>query len=121
MKYLILLIISITMLNGCTTMSDVMGSCGTAYPNYFSNYASCLQSTYNQEGAYPNSPTVQAFYSRLSMLNNRVNNGEISQDQARYYAYNAYMETIDVENRRREADRMELSNALKGMTLRGQN
>lgn len=82
-------------------MQTVMNGC--EFGQKFDDYVFCVKHTYQVEGAAPNSTSVRAFYANLDMINESYLNKNITQAQAKAYAYDAYLKTIHVDNARMQS------------------
>lgn len=78
-------------------MSRAMSQCDSVQK--FSDYASCIRSTYDKQGRYPNDAVIKAFYANLDEINEAFKNGKLTEAQARSAAYNAYLKTVDASNK----------------------
>jgi len=107
-----LVLIFVLMLSGCgTMMEDVMRSCNRG--QNFDAYVSCIKYTYNKEGTHPDSSAVRAFYSNLDMISEAYRANKITDAQAKSYAYDAFMRTIQASNDRSDAAFMKYMGAMQ--------
>ncbi len=87
-------------LGGCVsgmTMSKVMSQCDDSQK--FNTYASCIRTTYDKQGRYPNDAVVRAFYANLNEISEGYKAGKLTDAQAKSAAYNAYLNTVEASNR----------------------
>ena len=89
-------------LAGCgAMMQDVMADCDRGQD--FNAYAKCVKSTYNQTGNRPDATAVKAFYSHLDSISEAYVAKQITNAQAKSYAYDAFMKTVQAGNDRTDA------------------
>lgn len=109
-------------LSGCADMpmSRVMARCdiGNNIEN-FSNYAYCLKATYSREGNAPNAPSVRAFYSYIDVITEKYQQRQITNAEAKSYAYRAWQETIDSNNQKSAARSQAFLNSLNALGTMG--
>jgi hypothetical protein len=104
------------LLGGCgAMMKDVMRECDRG--QNFDSYAYCIKSTYSQKGNKPNDSAIRAFYSHLDinkpndsairafyshldMISEAYRANKITDAQAKSYAYDAFMKTVQASNDR---------------------
>lgn len=87
------------LLGGCgAMMKDVMRECDRG--QNFDSYAYCIKSTYSQKGNKPNDSAIRAFYSHLDMISEAYRAKKITDAQAKSYAYDAFMKTVQASNDR---------------------
>ena len=82
-------------------MQSVLNECDRGQS--FDLYVNCVKYTYQTQGTQPNASGVRSFISNLDMLSEAYTNKQISQAQAKAYAYDYYMRTIHAENARSKA------------------
>ena len=88
------------LVSGCVTgipMSRAMTQCDTGQK--FSDYASCIRTTYTKQGRYPNDAVIKAFYANLDEIDESYRGGKLTDAQAKSAAYNAYLNTVEASNR----------------------
>lgn len=82
-------------------MKDVMRDCDGWQK--FDAYVYCIKSTYNKTGNNPNNLAVRAFYSNLEMIGEAYKENKITDAQAKSYAYDSFMRTVQASNDRADA------------------
>ena len=84
-------------LSSCgTLMKDVMISCDRGQE--FDSYSYCIKDKYSKEGRQPNDQIVRAFYAHLDAITEAYQTKKITNAQAKSYAYDAFMKTIQADN-----------------------
>jgi hypothetical protein len=101
MKKLITLTATIFLVGCGTQMATVMSNCDQG--QRFDSYASCIKSNYSKSGTQPNSAPVRAFYADLDAISESYRNRQISDAQAKSYAYQSYLRTVEAANDRSRA------------------
>lgn len=103
-KCSMIFVISVS-LTGCgAAMKDVMKICDTQ--NKFNLYVSCIKETYNRDGKSPDSLEVLVFYDNLNAITEQYDSKKITNAQAKSYAYDAFIKTVQASNDRNDADFM---------------
>lgn len=103
----ILALATLFFLQGCESgpprkqMQYVLNECDRGQS--FDLYVNCVKYTYQTQGTQPNASGVKSFISNLDMLSEAYTNKQITQAQAKAYAYDYYMRTIHAENARSKA------------------
>jgi hypothetical protein len=96
-------------------MKDVLRECDRG--QNFDSYAYCIKSTYNKNGNNPNHAAVRAFYANLDMISEAYSAKKITDAQAKSYAYDSFMRTIQASNDRDDAVFMNQMNAMQQQQL----
>src|ERR1017187_3422809 len=94
MRYTPIVIATCLLLSACSSMSmgEVVRVCDTG--KEFSNYASCIRTTYDKHGDAKNSTSVRAFYAYIDKISSAYKDGDMTREQAMEALYKAYNKTV---------------------------
>lgn len=85
-----LLICSVIILSGCANVSDYQASCEQRYAK-LSDMANCLDSSVKSDSRMASAPTPKLYVLAAKMLGKNVDEGKISDAQARLELQNLYV------------------------------
>ena len=94
MRYAITVTASCLFLSACSSMTigEAMRACDTGKD--FSNYASCLKTTYAKKGDGKDTIAIRAFNGYVNEISNAYKNGQMTHDHAMDQVYSAYENTV---------------------------
>lgn len=110
-----LLVIIPILLSGCAKVSDYQASCEQRYPK-LSDMANCLDSSLKNDSRMASSPTPKLYVLAAKMLGQSVDEGKISDAQARLELQNLY---VNIQ-RQEQADQVAQSQVLQQALLNAQ-
>jgi hypothetical protein len=95
-KGLVVLFLTVAVSACGTPMKNVMRDCDRG--QNFTQYTSCIKSTYTSQGRQPNAAEIRAFYANLNAITESYNKNQITDAEAKSQAYNAFLRIIQSAN-----------------------
>lgn len=109
------LLLSVVILSGCAKVSDYQASCEQRYAK-LSDMANCLDSSVRSDSRMSSAATPKLYVLAAKMLGQGVDEGKISDAQARLELQNLYVNM----QRQEQSDQMIQSQALQQVLLNNQ-
>lgn len=107
-----LLVISALILSGCAKVSDYQAKCEQQYPN-MSDMAQCLDTSLKSDSRFSSAASPKLYVMAAKLLGKGVDEGKISDAQARFELQNMYVNL----QRQEAADQMAQGQAIQQSLL----